>query len=370
MQKPRSKLVQASSFAGCFRRRLLDVVTPALLLAVSACAGPSPQHLASDGAAEMPKVEISSDSQYATATISVLTYNIEGLGWPARSNREQQLAEIARRLAAMRRAGTAPDVVMFQEMFSSAAKAAVGATGYPAIVSGPNRTTEPDEKLEAMPGMRRIHHGEIGLHLAGSGLAIASRYPVSFVGRRAFGNHACAGLDCLANKGIVLARISVPGVPVPIDIYDTHLNSQRSAHVKAERSLIAHNRQDMEAFQFVDTTRGDTSPVIFGGDFNMKRSDKRWEDFSQYGNLSLVHRVCADRDALCEVRLSWDGDTPWKDTEDLQLFANGETVSIRPIRVEAMFDGGASGPRLSDHDGFLVTYELRWPVAVKTAQAN
>ena len=39
----------------------------------------------------------------------------------------------------------------------------------------------------------------------------------------------------------------------------------------------------------------------------------------------------------------------------------GDTVSVRPLRVEAMFDGGESGPELSDHDGFLVTYELSWP---------
>ena len=59
--------------------------------------------------------------------------------------------------------------------------------------------------------------------------------------------------------------------------------------------------------------------------------------------------------------MSWDGDAPWMDTQDLQFFGEGEHVAIRPVRVEAMFDGGASGPRLSDHDGFLVTYELSWP---------
>ena len=59
--------------------------------------------------------------------------------------------------------------------------------------------------------------------------------------------------------------------------------------------------------------------------------------------------------------MSWDGDEPWMDTQDLQFYADGRTVRIRPLRVEAMFDGGPSGPRLSDHDGFLVTYELRWP---------
>ena len=62
--------------------------------------------------------------------------------------------------------------------------------------------------------------------------------------------------------------------------------------------------------------------------------------------------------------MSWDGDAPWMDTQDLQFFADGEQLTVRPVRVESLFDGGASGPRLSDHDGFLVTYELRWPTVM------
>ena len=58
------------------------------------------------------------------------------------------------------------------------------------------------------------------------------------------------------------------------------------------------------------------------------------------------------------------GDAPWMDTQDLQFFADGERLAVRPVRAEALFDGGASGPQLSDHDGFLVTYELRWPTGM------
>jgi hypothetical protein len=49
------------------------------------------------------------------------------------------------------------------------------------------------------------------------------------------------------------------------------------------------------------------------------------------------------------------------DTQDLQLFSSGEIVTVRPIRVEAVFDGSPGSPRLSDHDGFRVTYRLSWP---------
>ncbi len=43
--------------------------------------------------------------------------------------------------------------------------------------------------------------------------------------------------------------------------------------------------------------------------------------------------------------MSWDGDEPWMDTRDLQFYVRGPKVAIRPIRVEAMFDG-ARVPRL------------------------
>jgi endonuclease/exonuclease/phosphatase family metal-dependent hydrolase len=162
----------------------------------------------------------------------------------------------------------------------------------------------------------------------------------------------------------MLARIAIPGVPTPIDIYNTHMNSRGASRAPARRNLAAHDRQALEASEFIDATHDDAVPVVFGGDFNMRRSQERWDNFSRYQSLELVHHVCADPASRCDVRMSWDGDAPWMDTQDLQFFWWGDQVSIRPVRVEAMFDGGPSGPKLSDHDGFKVTYEVRWPVAI------
>jgi hypothetical protein len=39
-------------------------------------------------------------------------------------------------------------------------------------------------------------------------------------------------------------------------------------------------------------------------------------------------------------------------------------VQVRPIRIDTLFDGRKDSPRLSDHDGFRVTYELTWPAAL------
>ena len=169
-------------------------------------------------------------------TLKVLTYNIEGLGFPARSGRAPELRQIGARLDAMRVAGTGPDIVMFQEMFSGAAKRAVAATGYPAIAPGPTRSTKPFQSTrEKLPGKSKPKRGEVGLKFQGSGLAIASRYPIMFTDVRAFGKKSCAGIDCLANKGVMLARIYIPGLPTPVDIYDTHMNS-RGASKTPERS--------------------------------------------------------------------------------------------------------------------------------------
>ncbi|MGH6658424.1 MAG: endonuclease/exonuclease/phosphatase family protein, partial [Sphingomicrobium sp.] len=58
---------------------------------------------------------------------------------------------------------------------------------------------------------------------------------------------------------------------------------------------------------------------------------------------------------------------PWMDTQDLQFFWSGTGVTIRPIRVEAMFDGSPDSPQLSDHDGFMVTYRIEWPASATVA---
>lgn len=332
-----------------------------LALLTSGCATPLPQHSVTCADAAAPTLATAPDGQRVTTTLFVLTYNIEGLGWPARVGRTGSLRAIGDRLATLRSQGRAPDVVLFQEMFSGAAKAAVAATGYPAIVTGPRRTTPArGVTRDVLPGRSHIKRGEIGLHLTGSGLAIASRYPIVDVDMHAYGRRSCAGIDCLSNKGIVLARIAIPGVPTPVDIYDTHMNSRDASRAPRSRNLAAHDRQSLEASAFIERSHDDGYPLIFGGDFNMRGSEHRWQNFSRYQSLALVHRVCADPKSNCDVRLSWDGEKPWMDTQDLQFFWTGDAVSIRPVRVESMFDGSPDSPQLSDHHGLLVTYRLSW----------
>lgn len=335
----------------------------ALALLVGGCSTAPPSRSLACANGVPPQITEVAGGKSKTAELKVLTYNIEGLGFPARSGRGPELKQIGEHLSEMLKAGTGPDVVLFQEMFSGSAKAAVMNSGYPAISPGPSRSTRPFESTsEKLPGKSKLKHGEVGIRFQGSGLAIASRYPIVMTELRAFGGKSCAGLDCLANKGVMLARIYVPGLPTPVDVYDTHMNSRGASKAPAARNLAAHDRQALEASEFIDRTHNDDFPVIFGGDFNMRHSEPRWENFTRYQPRTLVHRVCIEPSSGCQVKMSWDGDEPWMDTQDLQFFHSGERASIRPIRVEALFDGSPGSPQLSDHDGYMVTYRIEWPV--------
>jgi endonuclease/exonuclease/phosphatase family metal-dependent hydrolase len=348
-------------------RARFSLAIAAALLSTS-CGTAPPLRTLACSAVPADAIAIATDGATKRAQLKVLTYNIEGLGFPARTGRGSELRQIGEHLAAMRAAGTGPDIVLFQEMFSGAAKNAVMASGYPAITSGPTAKTRSSDVIEdRLPGKARIKRGEVGLRFAGSGLAIASRFPIIATDMHAYGKRSCAGIDCLSNKGIVLARIAIPGLPTPIDVYDTHMNSRGASKAPPKRNLEAHDRQAIEASRFIDATHNDAFPIVFGGDFNMRHSEPRWDNFTRHQRMTLVHRTCADAASGCEVKMSWDGDAPWMDTQDLQFYWDGAPVTIRPVRVEALFDGRPESPTLSDHDGFMVTYELSWPASLAVA---
>ena len=332
---------------------------PLVMLAGCATPRPSPEP-PPPGRHHAPKIELSADGRTARLELDVLTYNIEGV--PGRGGRAKHLRQIGEQLRRMREAGEGPDVVLFQEAFSGAAQAAVEAAGYPDLAFGPSRRQRRQlPGAGARPG-HKWSKGELGLKLVGSGLAIASVYPIEARASEPFSRRACAGFDCLSNKGALFARIRIPGVPGALDVFDTHMNAQGASRVSAGRHLPVHRAQVFELFDFMNGQRDQANPAILGGDFNMRRSEPRFDVFSATQRLQLVHHYCLRDQRRCDIRMSWDGDEPWLDTQDLQLFQSGQTVSVRPIRVDSLFDGRPGSPALSDHDGYRVVYELSWPV--------
>ena len=331
---------------------------------IAGCASLPAARSISCEAARRPAISISPDGSTASMRLDVLTYNVEGLPNLVRAGRSQKLREIGAVLADLRRRGEAPDVVMFQEIFSRSARRAVQATGYPTLAPGPNAGHRPPSSSgPKLPGRRKPRKGELSLKLASSGLVIGTEFPLIARHAQPFGRTSCAGFDCLSNKGLVLARIAIPGLPGPLDLYNTHMNSARASGVAEARHLAAHARQAVEIGRYLSDQTPPWIPVIFAGDFNMRAAPTRFEAFEAVHGMKLVHATCLATPELCDVRMSWDGDAPWLDTQDLQLFASGTTITVRPVVVQAMFDGSSDSPRLSDHDGLRVVFELSWPVS-------
>jgi endonuclease/exonuclease/phosphatase family metal-dependent hydrolase len=341
----------------------MDKRTAILGLALLAgCATGPAKRVVSCEDAPAVTIETSSDGRVASTLLDVLTFNIEGLPWPARTNREPHLREIGERLAALRTQGDAPDIVVFQEVFSRAAARAVESTGYRSIVAGPHRRSRQAPSTEgALPGERRMLRGEIGANLLSSGLVVATDFLVVAGEYRPFGRGSCAGFDCLSNKGVLFAQVVIPGVPEAIDVFTTHMQSQRASGVPKERHLEAHLRQTRELSEFVSVTGSRTTPTIVGGDFNLRGADARHYHFDRKFPVDNVHRFCSERPAECEVLQDWPHEEQWRRVQNMQLFTSGDVVTVRPVRAEGMFDGGPSGPVLSDHNGFRVTYRLSWP---------
>src|SRR5687768_11971547 len=127
------------------RKRHLSLVALGLLSGCTAL----PQETNVDCAdATRPAIRYSADGATAYAEVDVLTYNIEGLPFPARNNRGPDLREIARRLSEFRASGEGPDIILFQEVFSKDAALAVTGTGYRSVATGPRTRTQRDPNTE------------------------------------------------------------------------------------------------------------------------------------------------------------------------------------------------------------------------------
>jgi len=341
---------------------LKPVLAFAVIVSIGGCASMPVERRADAETAARPDITVSADGRSASMRIDVLTYNIEGLPWPARRNRSGKLQEIGRRIAASRAAGQGPDIIVFQEVFSKSAVRAVEATGYHSITAGPGAKSRQSRNEDgALPGTRKALKGEIGPNFTSSGLVIASDFMMEKKAYRPFAKGSCAGFDCLSNKGALMASIVIPGMPGRLDVFTTHMQSQGASKVPVERHAAAHFRQTSELSRFVADEGVYDAPVIIAGDFNKRNSDARYYNFKRDLPLDNVHRHCLERPTECEVRQQWRPDE-WRRVQDLQFFASGKTVTVRPVIAEGMFDGGSSGPVLSDHVGFRVIYEVNWTV--------
>jgi endonuclease/exonuclease/phosphatase family metal-dependent hydrolase len=338
----------------------------ALPLALAVIAGPSlhnspftlpPPQAVSEAVAEI--AEPRGPASLAVRDLVVMSYNVHGLPWPLAGRRREAIRAIGRDLAALRRQGKAPDIVLIQENFDDPDEL-IAASGYAYVAAGPDKHLRPSgPRARGFARTRYLLSGEGWGKLTSSGLYVLSDLPITAVKTDAY--RYCAGFDCLANKGVMMAHLDVPGLPGGLDVVNTHMNADRAAaRVSGRRSLKAHNLQTEELNRFVARVRTPGVPLLVGGDFNVKNDPERYYYRAEARPFTVVSEYCQDEGAGCGSGAGQP--RPWLASQDLQAFAAGGPVSIRPVEASALFDGTA-GARLSDHDGYVVRYRLGWRTA-------
>ncbi|MCB2109239.1 MAG: endonuclease/exonuclease/phosphatase family protein [Rhodobacteraceae bacterium] len=311
----------------------------------------------------------------SVSQLRVMTYNVEGLPWPARFGRDRAIDKIAERLRQMNRDGLGPDILVIQEGFIDEVRK-IGEDGeYPYIIAGPRADltawTPQSPLTQKLAGHQQWLKGEGVGKFLDSGLWIFSKFPIVAMASAPYGAQSCAGFDCLANKGVVFARISVPGIEVPIDIYSTHLNSRTSSRVSQERANLAHHAQVDELSAFIANMSGGDRPLILAGDINVRHSSERFTYLARrLSGLNFVDVYCGVIQIACRTPASADAGKPWLVTQDHQLYRSARMVDLIPIDNRDVFSDQDGRPTLSDHKANLVTYSIRKASAVHNTLMN
>ena len=298
-------------------------------------------------------------------SLSVLTYNVHGLPWPFAKGRPAAFRQIAARLADMRGDGTAPQIVVLQEAFTGAAARIGREAGYRYVAYGPKasqRGAPPDDVADgAFLAHARWNRGETEGPLLDSGLVILSDYPIIATESVAYPRDACAGYDCLANKGAVLARVAIPGLAAPVDIVTTHLNCRERTGVAVTRADQAYQRELSTLVAFITRVHDATLPLIVAGDFNVGKSAPR--------NAMIAATVTdlAAQPAMATLvadhhPLSPDALFSWRKNKDLQLVVSAPAARLSVAAIATPFGHEADGGMLSDHVGYIARYRVE-PVA-------
>ncbi|MBA2919199.1 endonuclease/exonuclease/phosphatase [Sphingomonas sp. MAH-20] len=298
--------------------------------------------------------------------LSVLTYNVHGLPWPIVEPRGAELAEIGQRLAQLRMAGRQPSVVVLQEAFTAEA-ARIGAEGgYRFAATGPSAGERDAAAVRLDPSFAagaRADKGETEGKWEGSGLRVFSDFPILSVRRMAFPPEACAGFDCLANKGALLVTIEVPGKGA-VQVAATHLNSHAASGVPDARSIVAYRAQVALLDGFLRRAADPARPLIVAGDFNVGVAPGRWQALagraSGWESIGDGRGGEALRACVAAGRVDRSGDAAFiiRRARDFEFFAPGKAEGLAPDHASVVFGRGPDGRALSDHLGFSVTYRM------------
>lgn len=293
--------------------------------------------------------------------LSVMTYNIKGLPWPIATGREEAIKQIGERLRLMREQGAQPHAILLQEAFGDTARQIATQAGYRHIALGPDVTDKPRYGFSATISRDWSRGEAIGKRL-NSGLAILSDFPITSSETLAFGDQACAGFDCLANKGVMKATIRVPGQDAPLLLFNTHLNARTASAVPVEKANHAFRRQLALTARFISDSSTPETSMIIGGDFNIGKDEKRRSAFTRlswsrrlpaFASLSRASGIQAMNAGLIEGGQGHADMTAINHrTKDL-IFADPRLV---PVDAAIPFGTEPDGSSLSDHMGYQIDY--------------
>lgn len=178
-----------------------------------------------------------SDSAARPLELDVLTFNAYLRPSVMAEGQDQRTPLMAEQLAGR-------DILLLQEVFSDR-----------------HRRQLLDDLATAYPYRTRVLGRDRGFAQDG-GVMILSRWPIEAEFQRPFGR-LCAGKDCLADKGVLYARIDKAGQRV--HVLATHLQSGRDKHALRMAQLRVI-RELMGAMAIPSD-----EPVLLGGDLNVDR---------------------------------------------------------------------------------------------------
>lgn len=298
--------------------------------------------------------------------LSVMTYNIHGVPWPVGWGRPAQLTQIAETLRDLRSHGRNPHVVVLQEAFTEDAQAIGREAGYRYIVDGPSAELVSSERPSAADRLFASSgswmKGEGLGKFVGSGLQILSDFPIVGMRRMAYPTYACAGYDCLANKGALLASLALPGEAEPIDIVTTHLNSRRSSGVADARSIYAYRLQVKYLTDFIRRAHDPQRALLVAGDFNVGRATPRRSEllgsvrtrWAQDGDIDDAYGEAV----RVGLPLNSDAKFSHRRARDWQFYTPGKSTDLELDGIDVPFGHDKYGGMLSDHVGYTAIYRI------------
>lgn len=239
-------------------------------------------------------------------TLTVVTFNIQAL-WVIGFNRPARMRALGARLTQLD-----PDIVGFQEAF-----------------------VDEDRQLliDSLAGSRLKHFQYYTSGLVGSGLLIASAYPIEEV---LFHRYSVSGNwyklwegDWWAGKGVALARIELPSGNGYVDFYNTHAQ----AGYGNPYYNVVRKQQMAELAEFVKRTHAGGAVGFLVGDMN---TGPGREDFATAVSGADLMRVMD-----VESRID-------------HVFAVKDAVYRFDVKGSLELDKH-DGIRLSDHYGYLTT---------------